>query len=207
MLTQQSLLALREAIVGCQGCNLGVSCRPEFLPTPSSGPVDAPIAIIGRSPGQEEARLGAPHLGPSGLLLRQFLELAGVDVEKCYLTNLALCHSYDRSPTQDEYEACQQWKRLEFTAVKPKLVILLGDEVYRFFYPSKLDSTAKAHGMAYDGFERQGYGAGFKVLILPAPSFVLSRRAHLPAIWGGDATVLRVLCRQLGIGQAQGQDI
>ena len=200
MLTQQSLQALRQAVLDCKACKL--ACKPaggRFTPTPSSGPLNAKIVIVGRSPGSEEERIGAPFSGPSGALLTQFLELAGISRDQCYLTNLAMCHGHNRKPLPEEYEICQQWKKLEFTLVKPKIVILLGDECYRFFYPSRLTSTATEHGMVYEGFERKGYGSGFKVLVTVAPSFILKRRAHLPAIWGTDATVLRVLCRQLGV--------
>lgn len=52
------------------------------------GPSDAKIMIVGEAPGAQEARLGRPFVGPSGNLLNELLNSAGILRGMCYVTNV-----------------------------------------------------------------------------------------------------------------------
>jgi len=47
-----------------------------------------PLAIVGESPGAEELRLGQPFKGPSGRVLSRLCQRAGVDKDRCNITNV-----------------------------------------------------------------------------------------------------------------------
>lgn len=52
------------------------------------GASDARILLVGEGPGSEEDKTGIPFIGPAGQLLRERLQEAGIDPEKCFFANL-----------------------------------------------------------------------------------------------------------------------
>lgn len=54
----------------------------------TAGPRTADIAIVGESWGFEEAAEGRPFVGASGAELRRMLGEAGIDMDRCFLTNV-----------------------------------------------------------------------------------------------------------------------
>lgn len=75
---------LRAAVHACRGCELW---RPATQAVFSSGPVDAPLVLVGEQPGDQEDREGEPFVGPAGRLLARALAEAGVAPGSAYLTN------------------------------------------------------------------------------------------------------------------------
>lgn len=59
----------------------------------STGPEDAEIMVISRSPGHHEALQGKSFSGPSGKVLNHLLELQGTDRKSVRTTNVVLCQS------------------------------------------------------------------------------------------------------------------
>ena len=59
----------------------------------TTGPSDASIAVVSRSPGHHEAMAGKSFSGPSGKVLNHLLELQGVDRTNVLTTNVVLCQS------------------------------------------------------------------------------------------------------------------
>lgn len=55
---------------------------------PGKGPAQADIVIVGEAPGVDEELSGEPFVGPSGQLLNRVLREAGIQREKCYVTNV-----------------------------------------------------------------------------------------------------------------------
>lgn len=55
---------------------------------PASGPVPAPILIVGEAPGATEEQQGRPFIGASGHELTKMLGEAGIDRNQCRLTNV-----------------------------------------------------------------------------------------------------------------------
>lgn len=53
-----------------------------------SGPIDAPIVMVGEAPGVEEERFGKPFIGTSGELLTRLMHQVGIAREGCYITNV-----------------------------------------------------------------------------------------------------------------------
>jgi uracil-DNA glycosylase family 4 len=59
----------------------------------STGPSDASIAVVSRSPGHNEALQGRSFSGPSGRVLNHLLELQGTSRNEVLATNVVLCQS------------------------------------------------------------------------------------------------------------------
>ena len=55
------------------------------------GPIDAPVVVIGQSPGVEEAKQGLPFVGPSGRLIMEALHDAGFDLNDVLFYNTCQC--------------------------------------------------------------------------------------------------------------------
>jgi len=197
-LSEDSLTSLRDAVKLCRRCDLGCHSNRVVTPVPSSGPLDAEIVVIARNPGRVEDKNGRPLIGPGGQIFTQFLESCGINREECYLTNLAMCYSEkDRPPTKKEYDTCSVWKKAEFQLVRPKIVMLFGNDAYHHFYPSlKNRSTVTDHGHVFKGFEVPDYGMNdFTVFVTCHPGYVIRRRDMLSQIWGVDIAIVQSLLR------------
>ena len=80
---------LAAAIHTCTACHL----RQEgnLGPVLSSGPVPAPLMLVGEGPGGVEDDWGAPLIGPSGQLLDKALASVGITRDRVYVTNVVKC--------------------------------------------------------------------------------------------------------------------
>src|SRR5687767_8657687 len=89
----------KHPLAKCEECPLAKApCAP------SSGPLDAKIAIVSRSPGYHESMSGKPFSGMSGKVLNHLLEEQGVSRNEVLATNVVLC--YTDKPTKEAIEAC-----------------------------------------------------------------------------------------------------
>ena len=74
---------------------------------PGSGPLDAEVAIVGQGPGQVEAGLGEPFVGPIGQRMRDWLSRAAINPHRVYLDNVCRCWlPKNREPTAAERAHC-----------------------------------------------------------------------------------------------------
>lgn len=122
---QQQMHTLDEGIRVCVRCPLHES-RTHAVP--GEGPVPAEVFLIGEAPGAMEDRQGRPFVGPSGRLLVQLLQVAGLDRRDVYITSCVKCRPpQNRTPRTDELDMCQaNWLNRQLELVHPKIVVLLG---------------------------------------------------------------------------------
>lgn len=98
------------------------------------GPVGAAIAFVGEQPGDQEDLQGRPFVGPAGQLLRRAMAEAGIEPERCYLTNAVKHFKFEQrgkrrihqSPTAGEVKHYRWWLEKELDFVAPRLVVALG---------------------------------------------------------------------------------
>jgi uracil-DNA glycosylase len=125
--------ALREAALGCRGCELYQGTTQTVF---SKGPESARLVLVGEQPGDIEDRRGEPFVGPAGKLLDRAVEEAGLDPAQTYTTN-AVKHFKFRSdgpgkrrihetPDAHDVGACRPWLVAEFTLLSPDVVVALG---------------------------------------------------------------------------------
>lgn len=144
---------LIRRMLNCSGCPWKERKCQTVLP---EGSVDAQLMIVGRSPGVDEDREGLPFIGKGGKYLDKFLEAAKVKRSKTRITNLAHCYGGpgDPPPTEDVYDACQPLLEEEIQIVKPKMVLLLGNDTFRRVLKYK-ESCTKYQGQVITPEDRK----------------------------------------------------
>ena len=124
---------LENAIHRCRLCPL---CDEGGRgPVLSTGPVDAPLMIVGEGPGGVEDEYGGPLVGPSGQLLDKALLSVGITRDHVYVTNIVkCCPRGNRTPTIAEGNECgRRWLAEEIRILQPKVIVALGKVALRFF--------------------------------------------------------------------------
>jgi uracil-DNA glycosylase len=128
---RKTIPSLQEAARGCRGCPLYENATQTVF---GAGPKKARVMMIGEQPGNEEDLKGLPFVGPSGRLLDQALEVAGIARGEVYVTNVVKHFKWEPSgkrrlhkkPTGKEISACLPWLDEELELIKPEVVVLLG---------------------------------------------------------------------------------
>lgn len=119
-----SAIEVKANVLTCTACDLRPNC---LRPIPFSGPTPNDIVVVGEAPGAQEDREGKPFVGPSGKLLRKWLEEVGFGRDGCEPTflNAVSCFPH-RTPRYSEVSACRNnlWKQLQ--VIKPKYILLVG---------------------------------------------------------------------------------
>lgn len=128
----------------CEECPLfDAACAP------TTGPQDAKIAVVSRSPGYHEAQAGRPFSGPSGKILDHLLQENGVERKDVLLTNVVLC--YTDTPSKEAIAACRP--RLLSETAEASLLLLCGSESTKEFV-GKSVSTGRGSIHDIDGDRR-----------------------------------------------------
>jgi DNA polymerase len=128
-----TLERLREAAAGCRGCDLWKHATQTVF---GEGPKRAEVMLVGEQPGDQEDRQGHPFVGPSGRLLDEGLEAAGIDRSRVYVTNAVKHFKFVRveltrrrlhkKPAPGEVRACHPWLEEEIRLVRPRVIVALG---------------------------------------------------------------------------------
>lgn len=95
------------------------------------------VMIVGQAPGARAHEHNIPWSGPSGVLLRGWMEQAGFPAEAFfetwYLTSLTKCFpgkapgsNGDRAPSAAEIRLCNDHLERELALVRPELIVTLG---------------------------------------------------------------------------------
>jgi DNA polymerase len=126
-----SLAELREAVQGCRGCPLYADATQAVF---GEGAANATVMLVGEQPGDKEDLAGRPFVGPSGRLLDEALDAAGIDRDRTYVTNAVKHFKWQgrgkrrihQKPNWSESVACRPWLDAELEEVRPKVVVALG---------------------------------------------------------------------------------
>jgi len=116
---------LEGRISFCTLCRLHESRKKAV---PGEGPYDASIMFIGEGPGRNEDENGIPFCGAAGKFLDELLQIAGLERNKVYITNVVKCRPpQNRVPLDDEIEICtSNYLKKQVKMIRPKLVVVLG---------------------------------------------------------------------------------
>lgn len=114
----------------CDLCPL--SANATTICMDGSGPNDAQIMIVGEAPGFTEDRQGVPFVGRAGQVLNEMLEQAGFRREDVFVTNSVRCRPPEnREPAAKELEACRRYLIDEIGAVRPRVIVALGNSALK----------------------------------------------------------------------------
>lgn len=110
----------------CQLCPLHRTAQAVCLV--GDGAVPASVMFVGEAPGAREDEIAKPFAGAAGRYLDSLLEEIGIDRESVFISNAVKCRPPDnRTPTRTEIKACKDYLRAEIQAVRPNIIIPLGN--------------------------------------------------------------------------------
>jgi len=124
---------VRREAAGCQRCELWARATQTVF---GEGPVPAALMLVGEQPGDREDLEGHPFVGPAGRILAEALELAGIDREATFVTNVVKHFRWRPSPngkrrlherpTRANVTACLPWVQQELELVRPDVLVAMG---------------------------------------------------------------------------------
>jgi uracil-DNA glycosylase len=124
----------------CRKCDLG-NRRTNIVF--GEGNLRAPIMFIGEAPGADEDREGVPFVGKAGQLLSKALTaLELIRGRDYYICNVCKCRpENNRTPTDEEAEACLPYLRNQVALIRPKIIVCLGSTAARYVMDKELRIT------------------------------------------------------------------
>ena len=168
---------LRAAAEGCRGCHLfAVGTQTVF----GEGPSRAKVIVVGEQPGDAEDKAGRPFVGPSGRLLDQAFDAAGIDRDDVYVTNAVKHFKWARdartkrrihkTPNAGEIRACFPWLQSEIALIKPDVIVCLGAVAAKALL-GRTFSVMKSRGVAFESeWARAVFATVHPAAVLRAPS-------------------------------------
>lgn len=85
------------------------------------------IVFVGEGPGAEEDRQGIPFVGRAGQLLTRMIAAMTLTRDQVYICNVVKCRPPDnRTPTDDEMQACSPYLWRQLAILRPKVIVTLG---------------------------------------------------------------------------------
>jgi uracil-DNA glycosylase family 4 len=124
--TGDSLEAIREEIGDCRRCKLEQGRTNIVF---GEGNPHADVVFVGEGPGFEEDQQGRPFVGAAGQLLTDII-VKGMKLrrEDVYICNIVKCRPpNNRNPEPDEVSACIGFVKQQIAAIKPKVIVTLGN--------------------------------------------------------------------------------
>jgi uracil-DNA glycosylase len=121
-----TLEAIREEIGDCTRCKLHKGRNSIVF---GEGNPKAAIVFVGEGPGFEEDQQGRPFVGAAGQLLTDIIE-KGMKIGRAevYICNIVKCRPpNNRNPEPDEVEACIGFVKKQIAAIRPKIIVTLGN--------------------------------------------------------------------------------
>ena len=146
MTNLNSLNEVLEAVETCKKCKL-YKFRDKCVFAEGRG--DAKTMLIGLSPGKEENSTGKLFIGPSGDFLNMLLQLAKMNRESLYITNIIKCHAPTYSIGQKEISICSAYLDKQIEIIKPKTIIPLGSIAMQYIlgkYNLPKKAISEIHG-------------------------------------------------------------
>lgn len=167
-------------LLDCTRCTVRAEAKRVV---PGVGPLSAGILLLGRNPGKDEDKSGAPFIGRAGQELDSWLDLLGISRYKVLVTNLVKCHTEkDRPPKGDEITTCATtWLTAEL-ALYPQVRVIMtfGLEAARYILgihavsPANFEPYAKLVSLEADPTRV------LHVIPMVHPSYLLRARAKRP---------------------------
>lgn len=194
----RELKRTREEAARCRRCELWQRATQTVF---GEGPVPAPLMLVGEQPGDKEDLEGHPFVGPAGRILAEALELAGIDREAAYVTNVVKHFRWRPSPngkrrlhekpTKANVTACHVWIEKELELVQPEVLVAMGATAAQAL-------LGKSVAVMRDRGKHVASELAPTVLVTIHPSAVLRARDDRDEMFDGLVRDLRVAAKALG---------
>lgn len=162
----ETLEDIRLELGDCRRCKLG-STRTNLVF--GEGSSKAELMFVGEGPGADEDATGRPFVGRAGQLLTKMIEAIYLKREDIYIANVVKSRPPEnRAPESDEVKACVPFLFRQIAAIRPKIIVALGNPAMQALLDTKIGIT-KMRGQFHD-YPRV---PGIKVLPTFHPAYLL----------------------------------
>ncbi|CAN5147687.1 hypothetical protein BH20ACI2_BH20ACI2_28330 [soil metagenome] len=169
----ESIEAIRAEIGNCVRCPLHQG-RTQIVH--STGNFAARLMFVGEAPGADEDSAGLPFVGRAGKLLTDIIAAMGFRREDVFIGNINRCRPPgNRQPLPIETEACRPFLLREVEAIKPKVIVVLGNTATQNLLGIKTP-ISKIRGQFQDYF-------GVKVMPTFHPAYLLRDPHKKREVW------------------------
>jgi len=124
-----SLDELLHNIKTCYLCDLSKSRKQSM---PGFGDVNADLMVIDYTVSQAQDSANSYYSGRSGEMLKSMIEnVLQLNVNETYFTHLVKCKPLKSNrPSPSECNSCKSYLLAQINFIKPKIVIVLGEDAY-----------------------------------------------------------------------------
>lgn len=116
----------KHPLAACEKCPYqeGTAYVPSQFPKKP-----ARLTVLGEAPGPQEASVGIPFQGPSGMLLDTVLEHHGIRRDECFVSNVCSCRPYGptEKPPKEAVEACRERLEYEVDQADTEYILAVGN--------------------------------------------------------------------------------
>ena len=145
------LEAVRKDLGDCTRCKLHTGRKTIVF---GEGNQAGALVFVGEGPGAEEDEQGRPFVGAAGQLLTDII-VKGMKLnrEDVYICNIVKCRPpNNRNPEPDEIEACEPFLIKQLQAIKPKVIVGLGNVACKTLLKTDEGITKlRGHWKTYQG--------------------------------------------------------
>lgn len=135
----ETLEDIRRDLGDCRRCKLW-STRTKLVF--GEGYPQARLMFVGEGPGADEDASGRPFVGRAGQLLTKMIEAIGMKREDVYIANVVKSRPPgNRAPEKDEVQACIPFLYRQIAAIRPKLIVALGNPAMQALLDTKMGIT------------------------------------------------------------------
>lgn len=135
----ETLEDIRRDLGDCRRCKLW-STRTNIVF--GEGNPKAELMFIGEGPGADEDATGRPFVGRAGQLLTKMIEAIDLKREAVYIANVVKSRPPgNRTPESDEVKACIPFLFRQIAAIRPKLIVALGNPAMQALLDTKIGIT------------------------------------------------------------------
>ena len=157
----------------------------------------ASLMFIGEAPGETEDRTGRPFVGRAGDKLEEMIRAMGLSREQVYIANVLKSRPPDnRTPLEQEVEACGPYLIEQILVIKPKVLVTLGGPATKLILGTDVGIT-RLRGIWAEWWPPAGRGEPIPVLPTYHPAYLL--RNYTPKTRGEVWQDLQKVMDKLGL--------
>ena len=143
----ETLEDIRRDLGDCRRCKLAPTRTNIVF---GEGNPKAELMFVGEGPGADEDATGRPFVGRAGQLLTKMIEAIDLKREDVYIANVVKSRPPgNRAPEADEVKACIPFLFRQIEAIRPKLIVALGNPAMQALLDTKIGIT-KMRGQLQD---------------------------------------------------------
>jgi DNA polymerase len=137
--SEDSLEQIWSELKDCTRCSLHEG-RTHVVNT--EGNRHARLMFVGEAPGADEDAQARPFVGRAGQLLTKIIEAIGLKREDVLIGNVNRCRPPgNRAPMPDEAATCKPFLLREIEAVKPEVIVVLGNTAVKNLLDTNIGIT------------------------------------------------------------------